>query len=241
VAAPAFFISGAFTMATAKQIAANRRNAQNSCGPKSAETKAKVAQNGVKHTLCAEFRVLDEVEKQEDFDAFLNQLMEDEQPVGQAEIELVVKMAEHTWVAKRALRMQGNCFSPEPKTPEQVKNGDIPVGIEVQPLELYMRYHAAHDRAYQRASAELQKRKKARQLAEIGFASQKRAQAEESRKAEKHAVQMAVANLRKQREEMKLGDAIAKMLPPDFDLSSLDQAFSAAGNPLIAGACSKAA
>jgi hypothetical protein len=46
--------------------------------------------------------------------------------------------------------------------------------IEVKPLEVYMRYHAAHDRAYQSASAELQKRKKARQLAEIGFASQKR-------------------------------------------------------------------
>ncbi|MGH9621602.1 MAG: hypothetical protein ACRD45_18090, partial [Bryobacteraceae bacterium] len=44
-----------------------------------------------------------------------------------------------------------------------------------------------HDRAYQRASAELQKLKKARQLAEIGFASQKRAEAEESRKAERHA------------------------------------------------------
>ncbi|MGH9640262.1 MAG: hypothetical protein ACRD3Y_09390, partial [Bryobacteraceae bacterium] len=68
---------------------------------------------------------------------------------------------------------------------------------------------------------------KARQLAEIGFASQKRAQAEESRKTEKHAVQIATANLRKQREEMKFGAALAKMLPPDFDISSLDQAFSA--------------
>ncbi|HEX7359465.1 MAG TPA: hypothetical protein VF283_03135, partial [Bryobacteraceae bacterium] len=82
-------------MATAKQIAANRRNAQKSCGPKSVETKAKVAQNGIKHGLCAKFRVLKEVEKQENFDAFLNKLIEDEQPVGQAEIELVVKMAEH--------------------------------------------------------------------------------------------------------------------------------------------------
>ncbi|MGH9655745.1 MAG: hypothetical protein ACRD6B_20055, partial [Bryobacteraceae bacterium] len=104
-------------------------------------------------------------------------------------------------------------------------------------LELYMRYHAAEDRAYQRASAELQKRKKARQLAEIGFASQKRAEAEESRKAEKHAVQIATAKMRKQREEMKLGDAIAKMLPPDFDLSSLDQALSAAAaHPTPVGA-----
>ncbi|MGH9609290.1 MAG: hypothetical protein ACRD34_06390, partial [Bryobacteraceae bacterium] len=103
------------------------------------------------------------------------------------------------------------------------------VEVELQPLELYMRYHAAHDRAYQRASAEFQKRKKARQLAEIGSASQKRAEAEESRKTEKHAVQIATANLRKQREEMKLGDAIAKMLPPNFDISSLNQAFSTSG------------
>ncbi|MGH9624979.1 MAG: hypothetical protein ACRD4G_11660, partial [Bryobacteraceae bacterium] len=181
-------------MPTAKQIAANRRNAQKSTGPKSVETKAKVAQNGVKHSLCAKFRVLKEVEKQEEYDAFLNQLIEDEQPVGQAEIELVVKMAEHTWLANRALRLQNLCFALDPKTPEQAKNGDIPVGIEVKPLELYMRYHAAHDRAYQRASAELQKRQKARQLAEIGSASQKRAQAEESRKSEKHAVQIATAN-----------------------------------------------
>ncbi|MGH9654331.1 MAG: hypothetical protein ACRD6B_12810 [Bryobacteraceae bacterium] len=223
-------------MATAKQIAANRRNAKKSCGPKSVETKAKVAQNGVKHGLCSKFRVLEEVEKQENFDAFLNKLMEDEQPVGQAEIELVVKMAEHTWVAKRALRAQNHCFSLQPKTPEQVKNGDIPVEVELQPLELYMRYHAAHDRAYQRASTELQKRKKARQLAEIGFASQKRAEAEESRKVEKHAIQMATAKLRKQREEMKLGDALAKMLPPDFDLSSLNQVFSAAATaPAVEG------
>ncbi|MGH9654911.1 MAG: hypothetical protein ACRD6B_15760 [Bryobacteraceae bacterium] len=228
-------------MATAKQIAANRRNSQKSTGPKSVETKAKVAQNGTKHGLCAKFRVLKEVEKQENYDNFLNKLIEDEQPVGQAEIELVVKMAEHTWLAKRALRMQNSCFAPEPKTPEEAKIGAIPVSLDPRELECYVRYHAAQDRAYQRASTELQKRKKARQLAEIGFASQKRAEAEESRKAEKHAVHIATANLRKQREEMKLGDAIAKILPPDFDLSSLDQVLSAAHGPLHRPATGKAA
>ncbi|HEX7363050.1 MAG TPA: hypothetical protein VF283_21385 [Bryobacteraceae bacterium] len=222
-------------MATPKQIAANRRNAEKSTGPKSAETKAKVAQNGVKHGLCGRFRVLPELEKQEDYDALLNQLMEDEQSVGQAEIELVVEMAEHTWLSNRALRFQNQCFALEPKSPEQVKKGEIPVGVDLTYLEYYVRYHAAQDRAYQRASAELQKRKKARQLAEIGFASQKRAQAEQSRKAEKHAVQIATANLRKQREEMKLGDAVAKILPPDFDISSLDQIFSAASTHPAAG------
>ncbi|MGH9656072.1 MAG: hypothetical protein ACRD6B_21725 [Bryobacteraceae bacterium] len=154
-------------MPTPKQIAANRRNAKKSCGPpkvsnESAETKAIVAQNGAKHGLCAKFRVLKEVEKQENFDAFLNQLIKDEQPVGDAEIELVVKMAEHAWLAKRALRMQNECFALEPKTPEQAKKGDIPVSLDCRQLECYVRYHAAQDRAYQRASAELQKRKKAR-------------------------------------------------------------------------------
>ncbi|MGH9619186.1 MAG: hypothetical protein ACRD45_05660 [Bryobacteraceae bacterium] len=221
-------------MATAKQIAANRRNSEKSTGPKSVETKAKVAQNGTKHGLCAKFRVLKEVEKQENYDNFLNKLIEDEQPVGQAEIELVVKMAEHTWLAKRALRLQDSCFALEPKTPGEAKSGGIPVSLDPRELECYVRYHAAQDRAYQRASAEFQKRKKARQLAEIGFASQERkrveearAEAEESRKAERHAVHIATANLRKQREEMKLGDAIAKMLPPGFDVSSLDQELKA--------------
>ncbi|MGH9626232.1 MAG: hypothetical protein ACRD4G_18115 [Bryobacteraceae bacterium] len=219
-------------MATAKQIAANRRNSKKSCGPPkasnvSAETKAIVAQNGTKHGLCAKFRVLKEVEKQENFDAFLNQLIEDEQPVGEAEIELVVKMAEHTWLAKRALRMQNECFALEPKTPEQAKKGDIPVSLDCRQLECYVRYHAAQDRAYQRASAEFQKRKKARQLAEIGFASQKRVEAEESRKAERHAVHIATANLRKQREELKLAHALARILPDNFDLSSPNQALPA--------------
>jgi len=205
-------------VSTAAQRAANRRNAQKSTGPKTETGKQAVSQNARRHGLCAQFRVLPEVEHQEDFDYFLNKLMADEQPVGQAEIELVVKMAEHTWLAKRALRMQGNCFSLDPKTPEDVKTGQIPVGIEFRQLECYVRYHAAHDRAYQRASAELQKRKKERRLAEIGSVSQKRLQAEETRKAEKHALQIATANMRKQREEMKLADEIVKMLPPGHEL-----------------------
>jgi hypothetical protein len=213
--------------ASKRQLAANRANAQKSTGPQSAEAKEKVSQNAVQHGLCGRFYVLEGVESQERYDTFLNQLITDEQPVGQAEIELVVKMAEHTWLAKRALRMQDLCFVPELKTPEQVKNGEVPIGIDPH-LENYVRYHAAQDRAYQRASAELQKRKKERRLAEIGFESQKRAQTQEIRKAEKHAAGMAVANLRKQREEMKMADELVKILPPDFDISAVQSLFSTA-------------
>jgi hypothetical protein len=127
-------------------------------------------------------------------------------------------------LAKRAVRFQNNCFSVASKTPEQARNGEVPVN---ETLERCMRYHASHDRDYQRASAELQKRKRARQLAEIGFASQNRQQAAEKRKAEKHALQIATANIRKQREEIKLGNLLADLLPRDFDPSSLPQSFFA--------------
>ena len=68
-------------MATAKQIAANRRNSKKSCGPTSIPGKETVSQNRLRHGLCGKFQVLEGVEKQEHYDALLNQLMGDEQPV----------------------------------------------------------------------------------------------------------------------------------------------------------------
>jgi hypothetical protein len=44
----------------------------------------------------------------EEYDEFLAQLMEDEKPVGLAEIHLVRKMAQHTWLANRALDGPGD-------------------------------------------------------------------------------------------------------------------------------------
>ena len=212
-------------MATEKQIAANRRNAQKSTGPKSPEGKAKVSQNRTVYGLCGNFRVMDEIEEQENYDTLLSRFVDELNPSDQRQHELVVKMAKHTWLSNRALRMQGNCFVLEEKTPEQKKDGDTPVRIEEHSLQLSMRYHTTHDRAYQRAAAEFDKLKKEERLAEIGFESQKRAQAEEARKAEKHKVTMAIANTRRQREEMKLGDEFAKMLPPDITPQELNAVF----------------
>jgi hypothetical protein len=224
-------------MATEKQIAANRRNAQKSTGPRTEAGKAKVSQNRTTHGLCGRFTVLEAVESQQDFDTLLQRFIEEEQPTTQRQHELVVKMAKHTWLANRALELQGNCFVPMPKTPEQQKNGETPIGI-TDDLERFMRYHTTHDRAYQRAAAELSKLKKEERLAEIGFESQKRAQAEEIRKAEKHKVAMAVANIRKQREEMHFGDELAKMLPPDVTLDELNAVFGTAAltaiSPVVA-------
>ena len=99
-------------MATAKQIAANRRNAQKSTGPRTEEGKAKVSQNRTTHGLCGKFFVLAEVEKQEDYETLLARFIEEEQPTTQRQHELVVKMARHTWLANRALQLQPVAASP---------------------------------------------------------------------------------------------------------------------------------
>jgi len=221
-------------MATAKQIAANRRNSQKSTGPNSAEGKQATSQNNFRHGLRGKFRVLDDIENPYEYEAFLDRLIADEKPVGEAELCLVVKMAESTWLSKRAVRMQNLCFAREAGQ-DHKPTGGMAVSLDHKQLETCLRYQAAHDRAYARASSELQKRKKERRLAEIGFERQERkrneesrAQAEENRKFEKHAVAMKLVHARKQREEIKLANLIADSLPPDFDPSSLNSLLSAA-------------
>ncbi|MBV9613636.1 MAG: hypothetical protein JO091_14270 [Acidobacteriaceae bacterium] len=215
-------------MATANQIAANRRNAQKSTGPKTAEGKATVSQNRTVHGLCGRFEVITEIESQEDFDTLLEHFLAENKPNGHTQRELVVKMAQATWLSHRAVRTQNHSFIPQPRTPEQIKNGDIPVRIADE-LEHFTRYQAAQDRAYQRAAAELARLKKEERLAEIGFERQKRAEAEEIRKAEKHAVTQAIAKLRKQRAEMKLGIEIGDVLRETGDPAMIEAALAAFG------------
>ena len=71
-------------MSTESQIKANRRNAQKSTGPKTAEGKAIVAQNALKHGLFAHGNVI-QCEKQADFDCFRDELLASLAPVGGVE------------------------------------------------------------------------------------------------------------------------------------------------------------
>ena len=163
-----------------RKLEANRRNAQNSTGPATPAGRAAAAQNRIAHGLCGKFRVL-ESENQDDYNDLLERFMEAERPVDDVERELVAKMARHTWMSERAVRLQDACFLPQPRTEQEAAEGYFNVAVRSD-LDLYMRYQAANDRAYARAAAELAKRKKDRQLAERGFESQKRAAAEENRR-----------------------------------------------------------
>jgi hypothetical protein len=192
-----------------RKLAANRANAQKSTGARTETGKETVAQNALKHGLSGgNFQVLS-CENQDEYNASFERFMEAEKPVGDVERELVVKMARHTWLSERALRCQEGCFLVQPRTPEEKENRQNGIAVRTD-LEIYVRYQAAHDRAYARASAELMKRRKERQLAERGFVSQKRAEAAEERRdasekrqVEKHSVHIATAKTKLDREQTR--------------------------------------
>jgi hypothetical protein len=207
-------------MATQKQIKANSMNSLKSTGARTPEGKAKVSQNRLSHGLCGTFRVLAH-ELQEDFEHLLTRLTSDQKPVGDLETEIVRKMAQAMWQRERAVQCQGASFVVE-QSPEQVRNDQAEVAV-TEGLAVYMRYEAHHDRVFRHALADLLKLQKERRLREIGFERQKSTQAEETHKAEMRQIKKATAVARQQCAEIKLGSAVADMLPPNFDPAMLGE------------------
>src|ERR1700732_2459473 len=83
-------------MATEKQTAANRLNAQKSTGPRTPEGRAAVRLNGVTHGLTAETIVL-KGESEADFTNLLGSLEAEHDPTSPTEEALVVQLAMATW------------------------------------------------------------------------------------------------------------------------------------------------
>lgn len=92
-------------MTTDAQIAANRRNARKSTGPKTAAGKAVVAQNALRHGLTAEHIVLFD-EAGGDFAAFHDELRATYRPADAVEEELVERIVVCAWRLRRAARIE---------------------------------------------------------------------------------------------------------------------------------------
>ena len=92
-----------------KKLEANRRNAQFSTGPKTAEGKKSSSCNAVKHGLLVKNVVINtggNKEDQAEFDTLLTQMQNAFTPVGIAEDLLVQEMATSYWKTARALRCE---------------------------------------------------------------------------------------------------------------------------------------
>ena len=88
-------------MASEAQMAANRLNAQKSTGPRTAEGKAVVAQNAVKHGLLAREGVL-RGEDGEEYEMHREALLEELNPTGALEVILAARIVDLTWRLRRA-------------------------------------------------------------------------------------------------------------------------------------------
>lgn len=113
-----------------RKLAANRKNARKSTGPKTPEGKKRSSLNALKHGLLAREVVIksgDGAERAEDFYAFLTDLLADLKPVGLVEETLVERIATCYWRLRRAQRFEigavraalDDCKRPDPKPDQQ--------------------------------------------------------------------------------------------------------------------------
>ena len=151
-------------MATERQIAANKLNAQKSTGPKSEEGKAKSCLNRLSHGFASNATVVPG-EDPEEFKALLTDLATEYQPATPTEQILVEKMATNQWLSLRGFRLQGEAFL------NDTLNGAkfaVP-----KTLGLLIRYQTSAERAFHKTHNELVKAQKERKKSEIGFEPQK--------------------------------------------------------------------
>jgi hypothetical protein len=162
-------------MATSAQIAANRRNAQHSTGPRTEEGKAAVRLNSLTHGLRAEDSLLPGEDEQA-FEDLRQAFHQQHDPQGPAELFCVEKMLLSFWRNRRIAKIETDLYMQfYPSKPEQSKNMDGVLGRSFAIDSLgqdnfcrLARYESSIDRAFYRASKELQALQKAR----IGFARQ---------------------------------------------------------------------
>jgi hypothetical protein len=147
-------------MASEKQIAANRRNAEKSTGPTTGAGKAAVARNALRHGLRAE-KVLTFDETGGDFQAFLDEQRAAFDPADAIEEQLVERIAFCAWRLRRIYRVEADiidgCRDNDYRGLDEL---DIGAAFDSCPSEMSVlsRYETALDRAFNRAYLALERR-----------------------------------------------------------------------------------
>jgi hypothetical protein len=177
-------------MSTAAQSAANQANAKFSTGPRTEEGKAVSSKNNFRHGLSGQF-ILQSWEEGDHYDDLLDGLREEHQPATPTEALLVEKMAQHWWLAQRALHLQELTF-----------NRETPFCEDEKQLALFVRYGSTHDRAFHKCLADLLKLRAERRRAEKDRGMQERAVREEARKQELNDARVRALNAKSEDQEL---------------------------------------
>ena len=97
-------------MVSEKQLEANRRNAQKSTGPRTAQGQANSSRNNLRHGLTGQISLLP-TEDREAHDAFCNELIDSFNPETPMERQLANSIAEDSWRLNRARAIENNMFA----------------------------------------------------------------------------------------------------------------------------------
>jgi hypothetical protein len=147
-------------MSSKAQIAANRRNAENSTGPKSVFGKMRASQNALRHGLRAR-KVISFDESEPDFLAFHAEIRESFAPADAVEEHLVERIAMCAWRLRRMYRVEAELIDGWRNTP-RIRLKDLQIGavFECSPGEMtrLSRYEVTLDRALHRAFVMLERR-----------------------------------------------------------------------------------
>lgn len=141
-------------MTTPAKIEANRKNAQLSTGPQSAEGKAVVCMNAIKHGLAAKHCVIKGQENAQDYESLKSDLVAYYEPHGPIESWLVQRIVICQWRMRRAMQEE---------TRETIQHNDE--SIYVKPgllcrsglLETIIRYETTASRELFRAMGEIER------------------------------------------------------------------------------------
>ena len=198
-------------MSTSAQITANRANSLHSTGPKTDQGKAEACLNNLCHGLAGAFTVL-AWEDQEAYDSLLLGFKAEHRPSTFTETLLVEKLAQHYWLARRALTLQEMCFSSEmPLCDDDEGAGRLlPVARDQErQLALYLRYQTTHDRAFHKCLNQLLSLRAEKRKQEIGFESQERRRnndehkrSDQARKQEMHVARLRAVNAKTDEREI---------------------------------------
>jgi hypothetical protein len=133
-------------MASPSQLAANLLNAQSSTGPRTAEGKARVSQNALRHGLTSQHLVI-RPDEQEEFDVFQTSLTTELAPEGAIETVTFHELLHAAWNLQRFRRIEAECST------GTAADFTDPATIKV--LDRLTRYQSRTQRAYYKALQEL--------------------------------------------------------------------------------------
>jgi|SRR5215469_8762481 len=148
-------------MASPAQIAANRRNAAKSTGPRTADGKAVAARNSLRHGLTAEQIVLFD-EAAENFAAFHAELRAAYAPADAVEEELVERIVICAWRLRRAARAEAGLIERAVEDFDNWGIEDAGIGHAFRHagpnIARVIFYESIIDRALRRAQMQLERR-----------------------------------------------------------------------------------